>query len=134
MNNEHLKKLRKEHGYTQQQVADELGVTKAAISKYENGLRDISRINIEKLSKLFKVDPIYILTGKPNTDWENIFEEDRKESEKQDLEYWKTILFSGAISQMAPLLDKLNDKGQQVAVERVEELTKIPDYQKDKNT
>lgn len=29
--------------------------------------------------------------------------------------------------------DKLNAKGQQVAVERVEELTKIPDYQKDKN-
>ena len=29
--------------------------------------------------------------------------------------------------------EKLNDKGQQVAVERVEELTKIPDYQKDTN-
>ena len=27
-------------------------------------------------------------------------------------------------------LDKLNDKGQSVAVERVEELTKIPDYQR----
>lgn len=30
-------------------------------------------------------------------------------------------------------LDKLNDKGQCVAADRVEELTKIPDYQKPKN-
>lgn len=133
VNNYHLKELRKKRGYTQQQVADELGVTKATISKYENGLRDINRTNIEKLSKLFKVDPIYILTGKSDTDWENIFEEDRQESEKQDREYWKTILFTGAISQVAPLLDQLNDEGQQKAIERVQELTEIPRYQKDKN-
>ena len=133
MDNYHLKELRKKRGYTQQQVADELGVTKATISKYENGLRDINRTNIEKLSKLFKVDPIYILTGKSDTEWESIFEEDRIESEKQDREYYKTIVFTGAISKVAHLLDKLNDKGQQKAIERVQELTEIPRYQKDKN-
>lgn len=33
-------------------------------------------------------------------------------------------------AQLITAFNKLNDKGQQVAVERVEELTKIPDYQK----
>ena len=33
-------------------------------------------------------------------------------------------------AQLITAFNKLNDKGQQVAVERVEELTKIPDYQR----
>lgn len=68
-----LRKLREAKGLTQQQVADCLGVTKATISKYEKGQRRVN--HIEELSKLYNVEPIYILTGKTSSEW-RVIEDD----------------------------------------------------------
>ena len=67
---EHLKKLRIKCGYTQQEVADKLGVAKATISKYEKGLRKLN--HIDELAALYGVDEAYIFLGKS-------FEELKKE-------------------------------------------------------
>jgi transcriptional regulator with XRE-family HTH domain len=59
-----LKKLREEKGETLTSVAKYLGVSKKSMSCYEN---DISRTPIEileKLSKYYKADIDYIITGK----------------------------------------------------------------------
>lgn len=50
-----LKKLRQERGLTQQQVADELGITKATYSGYETGRREPDVFKIKALAKLFDV-------------------------------------------------------------------------------
>lgn len=56
-----LKDLRKEHGLTQQQVADRVWVSKAMISSYELSARTPSYNVLIKLSKLFGVSTDYLL-------------------------------------------------------------------------
>lgn len=53
---ERLKKLRKEQGYTQQQLANLLGYSKSAISMYENGEREPELSVIQKIANILDVD------------------------------------------------------------------------------
>lgn len=53
---ERLKKLRKEQAYTQQQLASLLGVSKSAISMYENGEREPEISMIQKIATILNVD------------------------------------------------------------------------------
>lgn len=126
--NDHLRDLRLKHGLTQQEVADKIGVTKATISKYEKGLRGIK--HIQELSDLFNVDPIYILMGITADEWRQNAKAEVEQAENEERQYWESILLTDSVLQLMPLLDKLNDDGQQKAVERVEELTEIPKYQR----
>ena len=56
-----LRQLRIEYGWTQKDVADRLGTTKAAISMYENGRREPTFETLEKLADLFNVDTDYLI-------------------------------------------------------------------------
>jgi len=56
-----LKKLRKESGLTQQQVADRLWLSKATVSYYEQSLRYPSPEILIKLSRIFHVSTDYLL-------------------------------------------------------------------------
>lgn len=56
-----IKDLRKNMGMTQTQVAELLGVTKQAISRYEKGTVSPSSKNLDKLTELFNVPLHYIL-------------------------------------------------------------------------
>ena len=61
-----LKELRLEYGYTQTVLADLLGVSYAAIQKYEAGLGKPRAKNLEKLAKIFDVSVSYLL-GETNS-------------------------------------------------------------------
>lgn len=63
-----ISKLRKEKEMTQQELADKLGVTDKAISKWENGrcLMDISML--KPLSELLDVSIIELINGEKNND------------------------------------------------------------------
>lgn len=50
-----LKSIRLEKGWTQQYVADKLGITKGSYSNIENGVRDPSLKTAIKISKLLQV-------------------------------------------------------------------------------
>lgn len=56
-----LKKLRTESGYTQQQLADRLGVTKSVVSYYELQERYPSPDILIKLASIFHVSTDYLL-------------------------------------------------------------------------
>ena len=57
-----IKKLRKEHKLTQEDLGAIIGVQKSAIAKYENGrVENLKRSTIEKLANYFSVSPSYIL-------------------------------------------------------------------------
>lgn len=58
---ERLKELRIKRGYSQTQLADELGLTKSAISMYENGKRKPDYEILEAIADLFNVDMNYLL-------------------------------------------------------------------------
>lgn len=56
-----LKDLRKEHHYTMDALAERIGVTKSAISKWESGqVENMRQDTIMKLASLYNVTPAYI--------------------------------------------------------------------------
>jgi DNA-binding XRE family transcriptional regulator len=85
-----MRELRSEKGYTQQQVADSIGVTKSTIGLYENGdnIPDIK--TLYKISKLYKVPPEYLLNLSKSKSIDDV---DRAFSEK-------TGLSDGAINEL----------------------------------
>ena len=52
---EKLYELRKENGYSQEELADKLGVARQTISKWENGTTTPDTNNLIELSKIFKI-------------------------------------------------------------------------------
>lgn len=53
-----IKKLRIEHGYSQEQLGNMLGVQRAAVQKWECGtVKNLKRETIKKLSEIFNVSP-----------------------------------------------------------------------------
>lgn len=56
-----VKQLRQERGWSQQEVADRVGLNKMTISQYENGKRKPSFEMIEALAAVFHVDLNYLL-------------------------------------------------------------------------
>ena len=65
MFSDELRKLRKEHKLTQQQLADKLGLSKSCISMYENGNREPDFETEELIADFFNVD-INTLRGNSN--------------------------------------------------------------------
>ena len=58
---ERLKKIRKENGVSQKEVADYLGVSVSAYSNYEQGIREPSLDMLLKLSDFFDTTCDYLL-------------------------------------------------------------------------
>lgn len=55
-----FKKLRKEHGLTQTELAEAIGVTQGAVHQWESGKSKPTIDNLKKIAKLFncKVDDL----------------------------------------------------------------------------
>lgn len=59
---ERIKKLRKEHHMTQEELGNIIGVKKAAIQKYEKGtVQNIKRASLLKLAEVLDTTPEYLL-------------------------------------------------------------------------
>jgi transcriptional regulator with XRE-family HTH domain len=53
---QNLKEYRKSFGYTQDNLANFLGVDRSAISHYENAEREISIVHLNKIADLFGIE------------------------------------------------------------------------------
>lgn len=78
--------LRKTKGISQEELADKVGVSRQAVSKWESGQGKPEIDNIIKLTKIYNVSSDYILLGIGNN--ENTFVVEKKKINK---EYSKTI-------------------------------------------
>lgn len=59
-----IKFLREKNNLTQEELAQKLGLKKAAINKYETGrVQNIKKETIQKMSEVFNVSPSYIMFG-----------------------------------------------------------------------
>ena len=61
-----LQELRKKAGYSQEQVAEMLGLSRQAVSKWESGQGKPEIHNIVKLTEIYNVSADYILLGIEN--------------------------------------------------------------------
>lgn len=104
-----IKLLREKNDLTQEELAQKLGLKKAAINKYENGsVENIKKSIVQEMAKIFDVSPSYIMFGEIE-DENKIKLEDREKSLLDDYRL-------------------LNTDGQKEANKRVKELTLIPFY------
>lgn len=108
-----LKSLRKEKGFTQEQLADEMGLSKSAISMYETGNRKPDYEALEAFAGMFNVDMNTLLDSPssknlslPNS--ENII----------PLPTTYTVPLLGEIACGKPIL----------AEENIEGMVKVPEY------
>lgn len=113
---EQIKNIRKAAGLTQKQLAEKAGVAAISIQQYERGVREpkleaVRRIAIALGITVYDFDPDY---------WQKLSPEE------------KSTAFDEKKASLLLAYDDLNETGQQKAVERVEELAKIPDYQNKK--
>ncbi|MGN0523776.1 MAG: helix-turn-helix domain-containing protein [Eubacterium sp.] len=68
---EKLSKLRKENNYTQEQLADVLGVSRQAISKWESNITFPETDKLIRISKLFDCSLDYLLKNEEKADFNN---------------------------------------------------------------
>ncbi|MBS3768030.1 MAG: helix-turn-helix transcriptional regulator [Candidatus Cloacimonetes bacterium] len=56
-----LKKIRKEKGFTQEQIADSLNISRVTLSNIENGKSRLDAVQLYKLSQLYGVEPFKLI-------------------------------------------------------------------------
>lgn len=67
-----IKQLRKEKGWTQEQLGEMVGVKKAAINKYETGnVKNLKRNTIAGLAKALGVSPVWLMDD--SQDWPPVY-------------------------------------------------------------
>ena len=111
---ERIRQLRIQHQMTQEELGAKVGVQKAAIYKYENGLIvNLKRSTLDKLAIVLETTPTYLMG----------LEDDENDSS----------ILSELTPQQSALLssfDQLNEEGQQKAVDYVDDLVLTGRYKK----
>lgn len=109
---ERIRQLRIEHQMTQDELGAKVGVQKAAIYKYENGLIvNLKRSTIEKLALVLDTTPTYLMG----------MEDDEPE---------QTALTPAQASLLA-VFNELNKEGQSKVIGYAEDLCRTGYYKKD---
>lgn len=65
MLSKNIRALRESLGYTQAQIAKNLGVTASAVNQYENDARSIPAESVSKIALLFNVDEYELYQDNP---------------------------------------------------------------------
>lgn len=117
---EDIKRMRIEKNMTQQELGQKLGgISQQQIGRWESDKANPKKETIEKIAKALDVDPYSLYSF-------DLANEELEKSINQNI--------SQKGENEDKLLDnyrKLNDTGQDKAIEQVELLTKIPEYQKE---
>ena len=135
--NNKLKVLRKKKGLSQKELADQLSVSQANYSQYETGKRKPKIDTIQKIAAVLDI-PITDLL-----DTDICFNVNSYNVEDQsDYQYQSSLRLYHYVNAIQTLhnkdlifkyIDQLNIDGQKKAIEQLELLLKIPEYQKDYN-
>lgn len=113
--NERLKNTRKEHGLTQMELAEKAGIAVNSVRLYESG-KVVPKL--DTIAKIARAMGLYAGDLVDAGQWGQV--QPGEDSETA----------SAAESQLIYHFRTLNDNGQTVAVERVQELAQIPAYQR----
>lgn len=121
-----IKAARKKAGLTQAELAAKLSISAVGVSQWENNLRNPKFETLRKIADALNIS-VYDLFGENERE---LFTEGEANALLHGL--GKKYSFSEPEQALVIAFDQLNDDGQQKAVERVEELTEIPKYQREK--
>lgn len=128
---ERIRYFRKRKGWTQEQLATELGVKRSVVSKYESGAISPSVEMLKNIAVALDVHVSALYGPEPHSkildDMSNIFGQYALALRQAEA---IKVLGGKRIERIVYALDKMNDEGQLKAVERVEELAEIPRYRR----
>lgn len=119
--NERLRAIRKEKGLTQAELAEKAGIAVNSVRLYEAGARLPKLDTIARMAVAMGLTANDLIAGQWGK-FDGIFLSD-EEFQQDDRE-----------AQLIYHFRNLNDNGQTVAVERVQELAQIPAYQRQADT
>lgn len=108
---ESIREARLKKGWTQKQLGDKCNMADSAIRRYESDRGNPTIETLKRIANALEVDPYSLM----DFDMATAALEDQINSRAKHL---------------LTFFDQLNEEGQAKAVERVEELTEIPKYQK----
>lgn len=129
MNCELLKKRRKELGLKQEDVAKQLEINRATISKYENGQIEPPLKQLAQLAAILHLPLDDLVEGKTR----DAIKQSMESGILNATEITHYLLGFHSTPDEIDLLSsyhKLNNVGKNEAIKRVEELAEIPKYQK----
>ena len=151
-----VKAARKMAGLTQAQLAEKCNMATITIQQYERGVREPRFEQLKRIAKALDVSVLHLL-GLEEVDDMQLWRQnphDPKiealrqyakengvseacimgidETVKETAQEALRVISARSQNRIAEALKQLNAKGQLVAAERIEELTKIPDYQRTK--
>ena len=129
---ENIKKYRKKAHLTQKALAIKCGLATITIQQYERGIREPHLETVIKISKALGVLPTLIIEdlqeelalwieNHPDSYDQIVFDHSENKTNSD-------MYIEDTMEKMKPLLELLNRNGQDIAIERVEELTQIPKY------
>lgn len=122
---ERLKRLRIEKGLTQEEVGNTLGITKAAVQKYENGtITNFRSDTIRKLCKLFGIAPAYFIFDDVENDYSS--------TNSEQLRGMIIKHFGERFVRFLDILDTLNEDGRQKIMTYIDDISQIEGYRRDK--
>ena len=150
MANNKIRELRKAAGLTQEQLSARLNVKRATLARYEAGTIDPPTSQLQAIAAALGVSvgrllgqeterviiPGRLKIVEIDDPESGLFRYDIEAADEEALNYGYQILGRGGVSVQThspqalvlAAMEKLNNDGQQKAVERVEELTEIPRY------
>lgn len=115
--NERLRAIRKEKGMTQAELAEKAGIAVNSVRLYEAGARLPKLDTIARMAVAMGLSANDLIAGQwGNFEGAFLSTEEFKQDDRE--------------SQLIYHFRNLNDNGQSVAVERVQELAQIPAYQR----
>lgn len=117
---EQLKKARLARGYTQQQVADALGITNSAYCGYETGKRQPDVAKIKQIANILRTSGDILLETGFGADIEKSPAPAEANTGDED----------AGINVLVGYYHQLNESGQQELVDYAEGLTYMPKYKK----
>lgn len=154
-----LREARKKSKLTQEALANLIGVKRSVISKYESGAIEPSITQLEKIASALDVSSAYLLgneielipgrlnlrfsvvpgsAGNDNLQFDILSADE--ESEQAGIQMLNEIFARAGLgtpdyipapyARLRDAFDALNAEGQQVAIERIEELAEHPKYQR----
>ena len=129
---ENIKKYRKKAHLTKKALAIKCGLATITIQQYERGIREPHLETVIKISKALGVLPTLIIEdlqeelalwieNHPDSYDQIVFDHSENKTNSD-------MYLEDTMEKMKPLLELLNRNGQDIAIERVEELTQIPKY------
>lgn len=127
MNSSKIREARKLANFTQGQLADALGINRATLSKYENGIIEPSISQLVRIAQELEISPTQLLPDSLTESWQTGRDFGSEIAIQQILEYGYRLYDEER--ELINLYWALNVEGRQKATERVEELTEIPRYQ-----